>query len=103
MPTHDNIDNRNQKLGNQINCILDSEEEIKAKVNILEKRFRGAITQAIARELNALRRNGVTNQDLFNQMVQIYSQHNMRDRLNNNSLPTISYPIPIIICSEALV
>lgn len=79
------------------------EEEVKAQVNILEKVFRGSMTGALNRELNALRRNGVTGQDLFNQLRQIYNQHNMREWLNNNSLPTLSHPIPIIICSEALV
>ncbi len=76
---------------------------MKAQVNILEKVFRSSMTQAITRELNTLRRNGVTNQDLFNQLVQIYNQHNMRDWLHNNSLPTISHSIPSIICSEAFV
>lgn len=79
------------------------EEEVKAQVNILEKVFRSSMTGAINREINALRRNGVTGQDLFNQLVQIYNQHNMREWLNNNSLPTLSHPIPIIICSEAMV
>jgi superfamily II DNA/RNA helicase len=79
------------------------EEEVKAQVNILEKVFRGSMTGALNRELNALRRNGVTGQDLFNQLVQIYNQHNMREWLNNNSLPTLSHPVPIIVCSEAFV
>ncbi|MEH2141786.1 hypothetical protein [Nostoc sp.] len=60
------------------------------------------MTQVINRELNILRRNGFIGQELFNQLVQIYRQHNMREWLNNNSLPTLSVPIPIIICSEAL-
>lgn len=79
-----------------------AEEEVKAQVNILEKVFRSSLTQAINRELNTLRRNSVTGQDLFNQLVQIYNQHNMREWLNNNSSPALSQPIPIIICSEAL-
>ncbi|PSB61647.1 helicase, partial [Chroococcidiopsis cubana CCALA 043] len=41
------------------------EEEVKAQVNILEKVFRGSMTGAISREINALRRNSVTGQDLF--------------------------------------
>lgn len=80
-----------------------AKEEVKAQVNILERVFRGSMTQAINRELNTLRRNGVTDQDLFNQLGQIYSQHNMREWLNNNSLPSLSHPVPMIICSKALV
>lgn len=41
-------------------------------------------------------------EEILNQLVQIYRQYNMREWLNNNSLPTLSVPIPIIICSEAL-
>ncbi|QFS42656.1 helicase-related protein [Nostoc sphaeroides] len=81
---------------------LITEEELKGQVNILEKAFRSSITQVINRELNILRRNGFIGQELFNQLVQIYRQHNMHEWLNNNSLPTLSVPIPIIICSEAL-
>lgn len=78
-----------------------TDEEVKGQVNILEKAFRGSITQAINRELNILRRNGLIGQQLFNQLVQIYRQHNMHEWLNNN-FSTLSQPIPIIICSEAL-
>ncbi|MCC5665896.1 hypothetical protein LC653_18705 [Nostoc sp. CHAB 5784] len=82
---------------------LITDEEVKGEVNILEKAFRSSITQVINRELNILRRNGFVGQELFNQLVQIYRQHNMHEWLNNNnSLPAMSVPIPIIICSEVL-
>ncbi|MEH2237738.1 helicase-related protein [Nostoc sp.] len=81
---------------------LITDEKVKGEVNILEKAFRSSMTQVINRELNILRRNGFIGQELFNQLVQIYRQHNMREWLNNNSLPTLSVQIPIIICSEAL-
>jgi hypothetical protein len=45
---------------------------LKGEVNFLEKAFRSYITQVINRELNILRRNGFTGQELFNQLVQIY-------------------------------
>ena len=79
-----------------------TDEEIKGQVNILEKAFRSSMIQVINRELNILRRNGFIGQELFNQLVQIYRQHNMHEWLNNNSLPTLSEPIAMIICSEAL-
>lgn len=79
-----------------------ADEQLKAQVNILEKAFRGSMTRAINQELNALRRNSVTGQNLFEQLVHIYNQHNMQERLDTNNLPAISHPIPIIICSEAL-
>ena len=79
-----------------------ADEEIKAQVNILEKAFRGSMTRAISHDLNTLRRNSVTGQNLFEQLVHIYNQHNMQERLDTNNLPALATPIPIIICSQAL-
>ncbi len=78
-----------------------TDEEVKGQINILEKAFRTSVNQAINRELNKFRRDGFTNQELFNQLGQIYLQHNMREWEPN--MRTTSQPIPIIICSEALV
>lgn len=79
-----------------------ADEEVKAQVNILERVFRGSMTQAISREINALRHNGITERDLFNQLLKIYNQQNMREWLNSSSMPTLANPVPIIVCSEAL-
>lgn len=79
-----------------------TDEEVKGQVNILEKAFRLSVNQAVIRELNKLRRNGFTSKELFNQLRQIYRQHNMHE-VQDDSLPALSQPIPIIICSEALV
>ena len=78
------------------------DEEIKAQINIIEEAFRHSTNQAINRELNKLRRNGFTGKELFEQLKKIYNQHNMHQSYSH-SLPTLSTPIPIIICSEALV
>ncbi|ARV59912.1 helicase [Nostocales cyanobacterium HT-58-2] len=79
-----------------------TDEEIKGQINILEKAYRASVNQAINRELNKLRRDGFTGQELFNQLRQIYRQHSMYEWQDNN-LPTLSQPIPVIVCSEALV
>jgi superfamily II DNA/RNA helicase len=79
-----------------------ADEEVKGQVNILEKAFRASVNQAVNRELNKLRRDGFTGKELLNQLVLIYRQHNMHE-LQDNTLPTLSQPIPIIVCSEALV
>jgi hypothetical protein len=79
-----------------------ADENLKSQINILEKAFRASVNQAINRELNKLRRDGFTGEELFKQLVQIYSQHNMHE-LQDNHLPALSQAIPIIICSEALV
>jgi superfamily II DNA/RNA helicase len=78
------------------------DEDEKAQINILEKAFRGPITTAINRELNLVRRNGVTGPELLKTLVRLYHQHNMRDWLDRRSLQLEEQPIPKIVCSEAL-
>lgn len=78
------------------------DEDIKAQINILEKAFRGPITTAINRELNLLRRNGVTGQELFKTLIRIYHQHNMREWLDRRPGLLEDHPIPKIVCSEWL-
>ncbi|NMG18699.1 helicase-related protein [Brasilonema bromeliae] len=79
-----------------------ADEELKSQINILEQKFRACVNQAVNRELNKLRRDSFTGQELFTQLAQIYLQHNMH-QWQDNSLPTFSQPIPMIVCSEALV
>ena len=79
-----------------------SDEDAKAQINILEKAFRGPITAAINRELNLLRRNGLTGQQLMKNLVRLYHQHNMRDWVDRRSLELEDHPIPKIVCSEGL-
>jgi superfamily II DNA/RNA helicase len=81
---------------------LSSDEDAKAQINILEKAFRGAVTAAVNRELNLLRRNGTVGQDLMRNLVRLYHQHNMREWLDRRSLELEETPIPKVICSEAL-
>lgn len=90
------------------------EESLKTQINILEKVFRSPLTQTInedtdaenarhremsVRELNILRRNSITGENLLKQLILIYNQHQMREWLNDRRL---SHPVPQIICSEAL-
>lgn len=56
-----------------------ADKEVKAQVNILDRMFRDSMTQVISRKINALRHNGITDRDLFNQLLKIYNQHNMRE------------------------
>lgn len=78
-----------------------TDEDIKAQINVLEKAFRGRVTKALNKELNLLRRNGVTDESLLKTLANLFSQHNMNawmDRQGSSS----SHPIPKIVCSEAL-
>ncbi len=82
---------------------LTDDEDMKAQINILEKAYRGPLTAAINRELNIIRRNGVTGQDLFKTLVRVYHQHNMRDWLNHRNIQAEDHQIPRIVCSEGLI
>ncbi len=79
------------------------DDDVKGQINILEKAFRGPITTAINRELNSLRRNGVSGDNLMRSLIQIYHQHNMKEWVDRNSLRLNEHPIPKIICSEGFV
>ena len=78
------------------------DEDIKADINLLERAFRLAgLTRAIKDELNKLRRNNVTGQNLFKTLVRVYQQHNLRERLDQRRNEA-EVPLPRIVCSEAL-
>ncbi len=80
-----------------------TDEDEKAQINILEKAFRGPMLPALNRELNLLRRNGVTGPEFLKILVRLYHQHNMRDWLDRRSPQLEDQSIPKIVCSEALV
>lgn len=79
-----------------------TDEDLKAQINILEKAFRGPVTTALNRELNRIRRNGITGQNLLKTLIDLYHHHNMKDWLDRRSLQLEEQPIPKIVCSEAL-
>lgn len=78
------------------------DEDLKAQVNILEKAFRGTITNALNRELNRIRRNGITGQTLIKILTDLYHQHNMRDWADRRFQRITDDSTPKIVCSEGL-
>ena len=79
------------------------DDEIKGNINVLEKAFRRALTGAVKRELNQLRRNAVTGDALYRNLIRIYDQHSLKDVTARRSLELGDKPIPRIVCSEAFV
>jgi len=80
------------------------DEDISAQVSILEKAFRGTITTAVNRELNLLRRNGVTGAALLENLRDLYHQHNMREwESRQQDAQLENEAVPKIICSAALI
>lgn len=77
------------------------DEKIRGLITILEKAFRGPITGAIKRELNVIRRNGVTGEPLLNMLKTLYEQHHMRDWVGRMHIGSVDIEVPRIVCSEA--
>ena len=78
------------------------DDDLRAQINILDAAFRRPLTRALNRELNRIRRNGVTGAALFKTLVELYYQHNMRDWADRRGISVEDQPIPVIICSEGL-
>ncbi len=78
------------------------DENIKAQINLFEMSFRLYPTQAVRKELNLIRRNGIVGDNLLRQLQEIYFRHRLEDRLNHTEKTISKEDIPRIICSEAL-
>ncbi len=78
------------------------EDEIKEQINILEAAFRRPLTGALTKELNKIRKNGVTGRDLVKNLADLYSLHNMRDWIDKRVFRLEDEAIPEIVCSEGL-
>ena len=80
------------------------DKDVSTQVNALEKAFRGTITTAVNRELNLLRRNGVTGEALLKNLRNLYRQHNMREwESRQQDAQLENEAVPKIICSAALI
>jgi hypothetical protein len=59
-------------------------------------------TQAVKKELNIIRRNGIVGETLLKRLSDIYFQHRLEDRVINLEETLKKQDIPRIVCSEAL-
>ncbi|HWR57354.1 MAG TPA: helicase-related protein [Thermodesulfovibrionales bacterium] len=82
---------------------LVEDEDMKAQINILEKAFRNPVNAAVNRELNLIRRNGLTGEALLKEITRIYHQHGMREWIDRVKAHHEEQQIPKIVCSEGLV
>ncbi|MFC1620387.1 helicase-related protein [Candidatus Neomarinimicrobiota bacterium] len=81
---------------------LQKDDETKAEIAVLEKTYRGPLSRAVIKELNLLRRNGVSGDALLKNLIDIYYQHNLKEYAERKSIRRAEDTIPRIICSEAL-
>ena len=79
------------------------DEDQKGQITLLEKAFRSPLTKALQRELNLLRKNGLTGESLFKNLAKLYNQHNLRDWLDRRNGQPQEDDYPRIVCSETLV
>lgn len=80
-----------------------SDSETRQMIDILEKAFRQPMTNVLRRELNAIKREGLTHLELVTQLKQLYNQHNMGHWRKTQRLLEQEKPIATIICSQAFV
>jgi len=79
------------------------DDDERARINLLERAFRRPVTRAVNRELNRIRRNGITGRDLLKILGDLFLQHNMRERLDREDLQMEPKPVPKVVCGEALI
>jgi superfamily II DNA or RNA helicase len=78
------------------------DEELKSQINILEAAFRGTLTRALIQELNRIRRNSLTGENLVKHLSELYYLHGLRETTDKrNARPEVPI-VPTIVCSEWL-
>jgi superfamily II DNA or RNA helicase len=84
---------------------LDNDADLRGQVSILEEAFKQPLSAAIKRQLNAVRRNGVTGKLLVRALSDLYHDHGMSDSSFQlrHLAERQSEDVPRIICSESFV
>lgn len=77
--------------------------ELKPQILLLEQAFcRGSLSGAIKRELGFLKRSGAEGQTLMKNLTDIYYNHQLQNRREEDRARESEDEIPRVICSEAL-
>lgn len=86
-------------------ALVDDDIDLRGQINILEKAFKLPMTMAVKKQVNVLRRNGVTGRNLLKALTDIYHEYGMKDfeLLQRTMHEAEAENIPRIICSESLV
>jgi len=79
------------------------DEDEKEKINVLEKTFRYTLYPAVIKELNLIRRTGITGEALLKRLSDIYFQYNLSSLLDSRDEGQKEPIVPKIICSESLI
>ncbi len=76
------------------------DEESRARILLLDTTFRGSITNAVRRELNLIRRNGLSGNALLEELGRIYQDHRIQSRPSRNARD--EEDTPRVVCSMTL-
>lgn len=81
----------------------ETDDDLRGQVSLLEEAFKRPLSAAVRRDLNALRRNGVTGRILLKDLSETYHEHGMHERIfvDRQELEAECDELPRIICSEA--
>lgn len=79
------------------------DEEEKEKINLLDKTFRYNLYPSVMKEINLIRRLGITGEDLIKRLSDIYFQYNLKSLLDAQVKVEKQKIVPRFICSESLV
>jgi hypothetical protein len=83
----------------------DDDADLRGQVSILEASFKQPVTSAIKRQLNTIRRNGITGKPLVRALSDLYHDHGMSDSSFQlrHLAERQSEDVPRIVCSESFI
>jgi superfamily II DNA or RNA helicase len=76
------------------------DQETRTRILLFDGVFRGSVTNAVRRELNLIRRNGLSGTALLNELGRIYQDHRLRNRPERDERDDET--APRIVCSMTL-
>ena len=74
---------------------------LQTRVELFEQAFRQSLPQAVVRELNRLRKNGLNGEALMQALVVIYHTHSLRERTQMSLSEASARDLPQLVCCEA--
>ncbi len=84
---------------------IEDDDDLKRQVATLEEAFRRPITAAVKRQINVLRRNGITGKHLLTTLSDTYHEYGMSDHVytSRQQAEQEIEELPRIVCSEAFI
>jgi superfamily II DNA or RNA helicase len=77
-------------------------EDTREQINVLERAYRAPLTAALKKELNQIRRNGMTGESLLRRLADLYHQHHLREWTASRGWE-VEEMVPRVVCSMGLI